>query len=521
MSPEYAARIAQEKDVVHLRQLVLALTLRNEELEAANAALQRELAALQAQLGGLDPATQAAERKRLEERIALLTQRLYGRHSERQRTSQGGGSSGAGDDGPKEKAKQTGHGPRPQPTLERQVVRHDAPGGPPRCPHCGQAMVALGERFDEVKEEITVIPRRFVLLEHRQTTYRCPLSERMVTAAAPPLWLPGGRYSLPFAVEVASDKYGLHLPLERQRQAMRQAGLTITTATLADQLEALAALLKPTYEGIWQRILAHEVVQADETRWPLLAHSGKEKKNETCYAWCVLGGLFVAYRILESRSQDAGAKVLGAYQGTVMADGYEVYEALARGSPATFHVAHCWAHARRKFVELLPHEPAICQQAIAQIDALFRLERTFKPLSPDERHRRRQAESAPLVDDFFAWAKLQLKAALPRSSIAGALGYVVNLEPGLRAFLTDPRIPLDNNAAERAQRGLVLGRVNHYGSRSTKGTTIAAVCYTLIETAKLHDVDPKAYLLAVANAALKNPNAVLLPGDFKAALPQP
>lgn len=519
MSPEHAHQIAQEDDVVHLRQMVLALTLRNEDLEATIAALQQEIVDLKAQLGGLDPATQAAERQRLEERIALLTQRLYGRRSERQRTSQGGGSNGARGGGPQEKATQTGHGPRSQPKLERQVVRHEAPDGPPICSCCGQAMVALDERFDEVTEEITVIPRRYVLVEHRQTTYRCPLGDELHTASAPARWLPGGRYSLAFAVEVAGDKYGLHLPLERQTQAMRGAGLTITTATLSDQLDALAKLLVPTYDAIWQQVLGHDVVQADETRWPLLAH-GKEQKNQTCYAWCVLGGAFVAYRILD-RSQAAGAQVLGDYKGTVMADGYEVYEALARGAPADLRVAHCWAHVRRKFVELLAHEPAICQKAMDQIDMLFKLERTFKSLAPEERIRRRQAESTPIVDDFFAWAKLQQKAVLPRSSIAGALNYAVNLEAGLRQFLTDPRIPLDNNAAERMQRGLVLGRKNHYGSRSTRGTEIAAICYTLIETAKLAGLDPKTYLLAVATAALKDPTAVLLPDDFKAARTQP
>lgn len=512
MSPEAASWIAQQTDVVTLRQLVLAQAEQIERLEEENEALRQELESLKAKLGELDPATQAAERQLLQERIDLLRQKLYGRSSERRRTGQGGPRQDQG----QQKPPQTGHGPRPQPQLEVEIRYHEASEAERLCRCCGRVMVPLGEQYEE-SEEITVIPRRYVLIKHRRRKYRCPGHDGVLTAPGPDKLMPGGRYSPSFAVEVAVDKYGLHLPLERQSRAMKTAGLTVTTQTLSDQLAVLARLVAPTVSAIGQQILREPVVQADETRWPILAN-GKVKANQTAYAWCLLGRELVVYYILGSRGQDAGRQVLQQYGGVVMADGYEVYEALARGQPAAFTVAHCWAHVRRKFVEIQDHAPAACEEVLTMIRALFDLERQFKPLTAEERLRRRQAEAKPLVDDIFQWAAQQQAQVLPRSSLAGALGYLLNLEVGLRKFLDDPAIPLDNNAAERAQRGLVLGRVNHYGSRSAQATQVAATFYTLIESAKLTGVDPRAYLRALTQAALKDPTVVLLPADFKQQL---
>jgi len=282
----------------------------------------------------------------------------------------------------------------------------------------------------------------------------------------------------------------------------------------------LADLVAPTVDAILAQILSQKLIHADETRWPLLAN-GQAKENQTAYAWCVLGDGLVAFRILKGRGQDAGVQLLKDFKGVVMADGYEVYAALARAPDADFVVAHCWAHVRRKFVELQHHDPATCGKAIAQIDALFALERQWQRLTPDERWRHRQTEARPIVDDFFRWVGLMAEQALPRASLQEAFGYVKNLKAGLRRFLDDPRIPLSNNAAERAQRGLVLGRKNFYGSRSEKGTKVAAIFYSLIESAKLAGVDPAAYLLALATNALQNPGAVLLPADFRAQQPSP
>jgi transposase len=185
-----------------------------------------------------------------------------------------------------------------------------------------------------------------------------------------------------------------------------------------------------------------------------------------------------------------------------------------------FTLAHCWAHVRRKFVEAEPHYPAPCGEALALIGQLYTVERAGPRLDGgmDDMSRAealrlratlRAEQSAPLVAELRAWAHRQ--RALPESSLGKAIAYMLGLWPGLTRFLEDPRIPLDNNATERGLRGMVVGRKNHYGSRSKRGTEVAALFYSLIESAKLGGVEPKAYLLQAVRAALANPGTVTLP----------
>ena len=121
----------------------------------------------------------------------------------------------------------------------------------------------------------------------------------------------------------------------------------------------------------------------------------------------------------------------------------------------------------------------------------------------------RAERSKPILARLQAWALEQM--ALPRSSIRKAIEYMLRYWPGLTAFIEEPLVPLDNNRVERALRGLVVGRKNHYGSRSRRGTEVAALFYSLIETAKLRGLDPRKYLLSAADLSIHHPGAVALP----------
>jgi len=195
------------------------------------------------------------------------------------------------------------------------------------------------------------------------------------------------------------------------------------------------------------------------------------------------------------------------FRGVLMTDGYAVYEALARQSAGRLHVAHCWAHVRRKFLECGGPEACV---AVELIGELYAVERKYQTGPPDlqQLHALRQLKSRPIVARLHEWA-LGVRA-LPESALGRALRYLGDLWPGLTRFLDEPRVPLDNNATERALRGPVVGRKNHYGSRSRRGTEVAAILYSLLESAKLCGVDPKAYLRAAALAAL-NGEPPLLP----------
>jgi transposase len=495
------------RDPELLRQVAVLLERENEKLHARIQTLTAELARLRGDTGALAQ----RELEFLKELLAQRERALFGASSERRPHPPAAE--------PPPPARRRGHGPTAQPSLPTVEVVHELAAADQICPQCGGTLMEMPGQTEDA-EEITVVERRFVLVTHRRKKYRCRCNGCVETAPGP-LRLTarpdvrGRRYSPEFAVEVAVNKYLDHAPLERQARVMSREGLTIESQTLWDQLEALAQVLQPTHDALRRHVLAAPVVGADETWWRLL--NGLESKR--WWAWSLTCEDAVTYRILASRSQDAARQVLDGYRGIVVADGYGAYDALARAGPG-FTLAHCWAHVRRKFVEAEPHYPGPCAEVLALIGQLYAAERAAPAAEPgaseasrtavlERRAELRREQSAPVVDAIHAWAHQQ--RALPESSLGKAIAYMLGLWRGLTRFLEDPRIPLDNNATERGLRGMVLGRKNHYGSRSKRGTEVAALFYSLIESAKLCGVEPKAYLLQATRAALATPGIATLP----------
>jgi transposase len=499
-------RLDQIRDLDTMRQVAVLLERENDRLHAKLTVLTRELSQLRGD------GARAAQRQieALQEILAHREHALFGASSEKRPHAPP--AAPAAPPPPRR-----GHGPTPQPTLPRIDVVHELAEADRTCPACGGTLREMAGQTEDA-EEITVVERRFVLLHHKRQKYRCRCNGCVETAPGPVRLTSrpdarGRRYSADFAIEVAINKYGDHLPLERQARIMRREGLAIDSQTLWDQLEAATTILQPTYEALRRHVLAAPVIGADETWWRLL--HGPEAKR--WWAWSVTAEDAVTYSILESRSQEAARQVLNGYTGIVVADGYGAYDALARAGPR-FTLAHCWAHVRRKFVEAEPHYPAPCGEALALIGQLYAVERACPRRPTDDAARAeglrlratlRAEQSAPIVTELRAWAQQQ--RALPESSLGKAISYMLGLWSGLTRFLDDPRIPLDNNATERGLRGMVVGRKNHYGSRSKRGTEVAALFYSLIESAKLCGVEPKAYLLRALRAALTTPGTVTLP----------
>jgi transposase len=500
-------RLETIRDADMLRQVALLLERENEKLHAKVATLTHELA----QLRGHDASAAERQLAFLKELLAQREHALFGPSSE-QRPRQPDPEAGPA-------PAPRGHGPKAQPELPCVEMVHVLDPADQTCPQCGGLLRPMAGQTEDA-EEITVVERRFVLVTHKRQKYRCACNGCVDTAPGPVRLtarpdVRGRRYAPEFAVEVAIGKYGDHLPLERQARVMRREGLAVASQTLWDQIEALATVLRPTYEALHQHVLTAPVIGADETWWRFM----QGRAGKRWWAWSVTSTDAVAYTILESRSQEAARQVLDGYRGIVLADGYGAYDALARAGPR-FTLAHCWAHVRRKFVEAEPHYPTPCGEVLTLIGQLYAAERACPRLdgAMDEASRAaglrlratlRAEQSAPFIAEIRAWAYRQ--RALPESSLGKAIGYMLGLWPGLTRFLDDPRIPLDNNATERGLRGLVVGRKNHYGSRSKRGTEVAALFYSLIESAKLCRVEPKAYLLQAVRAALATPGTVTLP----------
>jgi transposase len=503
--------LEQIQDPELLRQAARLLDRENHRLHEKVKALLAEIARLR----GEDSAALQHELTFLQELLAQRNQALFGASSEQRPAPTAEPAAPP--------APRPGHGPRVQPRLPVVDQVHELDEADRQCcPQCGQPLHTMASQFED-SEEVTVIERRFVLVRHRRQKYRCRCNGHVETAAAPPRLTAredarGHRYAVEFAVEVATQKYLDHLPLERQVRIMRREGLEIDSQTLWDQINALAQVLEPSQAALTRYVLSAELLGADETWWRVMV----QPKAKRWWAWTLAREDAVVYRILDSRSQEAARHVLGDYQGIVMADGYSAYDALARGSPG-FALAHCWAHVRRKYVEAEPFAPGPCQQVLDLIGRLYAVEAQVPVLRADAlaedrvgtlalRAQLRAAQSRGIVGEIRAWAQGQ--RVLPRSMLGRAIAYMLGLWPGLTRFLDDSRIPIDNNHTERGIRGVVVGRKNHYGSRSQRGTEVAALFYSLIESAKLCGVDPKAYLLTAGRAALADRAAVTLPHDL-------
>jgi transposase len=307
---------------------------------------------------------------------------------------------------------------------------------------------------------------------------------------------------------VARDKYEDHDPLARQVRQMGRGGVEITSQTLWDQILGLSRHLEPSYCALRDYVLKSGVVGMDETPWPLLA-KGKTKK---WWAWSLYRPEAVYYEIAPTRGTAEVERLLGDFAGIVMCDGYASYPSFVkkRDGPGRVVLANCWSHARRKFVQAQKNYP-VAEEMVELIGQLYAIEKDAGG-ALEALAELRRLKSQPITDEIKAW--LLSKQALPKSSLGKAITYTSKLWPGLTVFLGDPRVPLDNNGTERTIRGLAVGRKNHYGSKSQRGTEVAALYYSLVESAKLSGIDAVTYLEETARRAIANPGTVTLPHDL-------
>ena len=508
-------QLETESDIERLRQVAQLLEREVERLHRRLA----ELTAALAQARGEDAtAALQLEMLLLHEQLAAQQRKLFGRSSEQRP----GPLPGEGETPAAATAPRTGHGPRRQAELPLVSVRHTLDAADQACTACGGVLTEMAGQV-EASEEIDVVERSYRIVRHERQKYRCACGGCVETALGPPKLVPGGRYSVDFAVAVAVGKFVDHLPLTRQVRQMARAGLEIDSQTLWDQTLALRYHLVPSYEALHAQVLSAPVIGADETVWPLLEKGGAKR----WYAWSITCPDAVFYRIDPSRSAEAAARILGEYAGIVVCDGYGAYSSLAaersgkaaasRDGPGSMTLSHCFAHVRRKYLEAEPAYPE-ATQALDWIRDLYKIEARARESDTADRRALttalRDRESRPLIAALETWLKSQ--AVLPKSGLGRAIGYTLGLWPGLVRFLENPDIPLDNNATERTMRGIAVGRKNHYGSKSLRGTQVAALFYSLVESARLAGVEPAAYLAEAARRAIANPGTATLPRDLVA-----
>jgi len=413
---------------------------------------------------------------------------------------------------------------------------------PCSCPACGSARLSkLGE---DVTETLEVIPRSWKVVQTVREKFSCRDCERITQPPAPFHVVPRGWAGPSFLAMLLFEKYGQHQPLNRQAERFAREGVPLSTSTLADQVGAAAAALMPLYRRIEAHVLAAERLHGDDTTVPVMAKG----KTDTARLWTYVrddrpfagsdppAALFHYSR---DRRGEHPRTHLASWSGILQADAYGGYNELyaAGRQPAPVIEAGCFAHARRKFFELADVTTTarrrsrggragmiypIALEAVQRLDALFDIERTINGKPAAERLAARQEHSAPLVAELHAWLTVQL-AKLSRShDLARAINYMLRRWDAFTRFLEDGRVCLTNNAAERALRCVPLGRKAWLFCGSDRGGQRAATLYTLIQTARLNDVDPQAWLADVLARIADHPAGTiddLLPWNWRSAAP--
>jgi transposase len=416
-------------------------------------------------------------------------------------------------------------GPLPEHLPRERVV---VPG-PTVCPCCGGDQLSkLGEDITETLERI---PARWFVVQHVRERFSCRACERIAQAPAPFHPISRGRAGPNLLAEIVTAKYGMHRPLHRQGERFAREGVPLTDSTLADWVGAVTVSLTPLVERIEAHVRAASRIHVDDTPVPVLAPG----KTRTGHLWAVVrddrpfagaAAPAAAYFYSATRSGEHVEAWLAGYAGPMQSDAFAGYNRLYEPNrkPGPILEVGCWAHARRKFFELADLRRApMAAATVKAVDAIFEIEREINGRPPDERRTVRQERSAQLVADLETRLRADRTKLSPKSDTARAIDYMLKRWPAFTRFLDDGRLCLSNNAAERAVRGIAIGRKNWTFAGSDAGGRRAAAMYTLIETAKLNDIDPRAWLADVLERLPDYPvRAIdnLLPWNWKDAVRQ-
>jgi transposase len=384
--------------------------------------------------------------------------------------------------------------------------------GPTTCSCCGSSrLTKLGE---DVTETLEAVPRQWKVVQTVREKFTCRDCEKISQAPAPFSVLPRGFAGPNVLAMILFEKYGQHQPLNRQSERYAREGIDLSVSTLADQVGGCAVLLRPLYELIRAHVLDGKRVHGDETPVPVLAKHETRKGRLWTYVRDdkpFAGPAPPAAVFFYSRDRTAQhpESHLRDYAGILQADAYAGYNRLyeAGRKPGPITEASCWAHGRRKLFELadvaakargtLAVIAPLAFEAVKRIDAIFDIEREINGRSIDQRVAARRDRVAPLVSELETWMRQEYGKLSRHSDVAKAMNYMLSRWQAFTRFLDDGRICITNNAAERALRGIALGRKSWLFAGSDRGGERAAVIYTLIQTARLNDVDPQAWLADV------------------------
>ena len=418
--------------------------------------------------------------------------------------------------------RRTGRKPFPA-SLPRERVLAPPPTS---CACCGSAKLSkIGE---DVTETLEAVPRQWKVIQTVREKFTCRHCEKIGQPPAPFHPTLRGWAGPNLLAMILFEKYGQHQPLNRQRDRYAREGVDLSLSTLADQVGACTVALRPLHDLIAEHVLSADRLHGDDTPAPVLARG----KCATGRAWVYVrddrpfGGPeppAALFRYSRDRSGDHPVEHLKTFAGIFQADIYAGYNALyvAGRSPGPVTEAACWSHSRRKFFALAdiaasarrgknaPSISPLALEAVKRIDVLFDIERGIVGDPAEHRLAAHKELSAPVLADLKDWMQAEPRKLSRHSPVAKAMDYMLRRWELFARFLDDGRICLTNNAAERALRGIALGRKSWLFAGSDRSGVRAAAMYTLIDTAKLNDIDPQAWLADVLDRIAETPQTRL------------
>ena len=484
-------------EILALRAALAAEQAARWEAEARAAGAEAMVAHLKLQIAKLkrERFGASAERSRLLDQLELELEELEAAAAEREASVESQSDGAVVRSFTRRKPKRAplpAHLPR-----ERVVIP-----GPSECPCCGGKLAKIGEAITESLESI---PRQWKVVQTVREKFTCRSCEKISQPPAPFHAIERGRAGPNLLAMILEAKFGRHLPLNRQSEAFAREGIDLDVSTLADWVGACAAKLAPLIELIRAHVFAAARIHGDDTIVPVLAKG----KTVTGRIWGYVrddrpfagpappAAVFFYSR---DRSGEHPNRHLAGYAGILQADAYAGFNDLyhPERKPGPIAEAACWSHARRKFFVLADVAKApLAVEAVRRIDAIFEIERDINGAPPERRLAVREERVAPLVSNLEAWMRAARIGMSRHAEAAKAMDYMLKRWSAFARFLEDGRMCLSNNAAERALRGAAQGRKNWLFAGSDRGGERAAAMYSLIVTAKLNDVDPRAWLADV------------------------
>jgi transposase len=457
----------------------------------------------------------------LEAKLRLREQQLFGRKSETSATALPNLTSTPPGNQPRRRRGQQrgkqGHGRRDYSDLPAVVESRELPEDQCHCQTCGQPFAAASGSEDTTILEVEVRAHRRIIRRKRyRPTCACGTHPGIITAPPPPRLIPRSMLGVSIWVTVLLDKYLFYRPTYRLLDELRTHGLDLSLGTLTDGLQRLVPLFEPLYQALIEHSRGQTLWHADETRW-LVFVTVEGKGGYRWYLWVFHSAAEVVFVLAAGRSHEVPEEHLGLVEdGILVVDRYKAYQAVNAVKEGRIVLAFCWAHVRRDFLTLArtwPEHEAWALGWVEGIGTLYQLNDARLALPRDPAvFATADAELRQAVTAFGQRGATTLEQPdlpTPQRKVLESLG---NHWTGLTVFVEHPEVPMDNNTAERIQRGPVVGRKNYYGSGSLWSGKLAAMLFSLFQTFYLWNINPRtwltAYLTACAEAGGKAPHDV-------------